>query len=144
MYAVCARQPNPCACQMSELEPVEVYLMTTYESADEFFKSKSDTMLAADDLQGHEVKVEIESYEFREFPDQTKMILSFKNREKQLALNKTNGKAIRAGLGDHFADWLGQEIILYPTTTEFNNQTVPCIRVRIPAKVATDDSEIPF
>jgi len=117
--------------------------MTTYENADEFFASKSN-MLAAEDLKGHEVNVEIESYDFKTFNDgETKMILTFKDREKKLSLNVTNGRAIRSGLGANFKDWIGKKILVYPTTTEYNNKTVPCVRVRMVPTEGFDD-DIPF
>ena len=112
-------------------------------SANEFFSSASD-MLKAGDLKGRDVEVEIESYEIKDFDDQSKMILSFKGKDKKLALNKTNGRTIAAGLGDNIDSWKGKKIILFEATTDFGGKIVPCIRVRMLPKESVGDDDIPF
>jgi hypothetical protein len=59
-----------------------------------------------------------------------KGVLFFAEVQRGLVLNKTNVLRIVAQLGNETDDWQGSKITLYPTETEFNGKTVPCIRVR--------------
>ena len=96
----------------------------------------------ADDLEGDEVTLTIASYIIKEFEQedkktgehytQRKPIVSFKETDKTLVLNKTNRDAIAYGLGTKEMDeWVGKKITLFPTVTSFGNDTVPCIRIRV-------------
>lgn len=50
---------------------------------------------------------------------------------KRLFCNKTNATTIFQVTGtEHFEDWPGHKVVLYPTTTQRGRETVPCIRVR--------------
>lgn len=87
-----------------------------------------------------------------------KPILYFKGKEKGVVLNKTNSNMIATLTGSRDTDdWVGCQIRIYATTTEFGGETVECIRVKgiggaqrqapkpEPAAVAEmDDSDIPF
>lgn len=59
-----------------------------------------------------------------------KPIVKFVGKEKGLALNKTNAKAIAGMYGDHTREWKGKLIAIYVTTTSSPEGTVDCIRVR--------------
>lgn len=59
-----------------------------------------------------------------------KPILFFAGKEKGMACNKTNAKAIAAMYGNDVSQWVGKRIALYPTTTSFGSEQVECIRVR--------------
>lgn len=59
-----------------------------------------------------------------------KPFVKFEGREKKLALNKTNGKAIATMYGPDTSKWEGKPIAIYATTTEFNGEQRECIRVR--------------
>jgi hypothetical protein len=59
-----------------------------------------------------------------------KPILYFEGKEKGMAINKTNGKAIAAIYGAKTEKWIGQPIAIYATTTQFGSEVVECIRVR--------------
>lgn len=113
---------------------------------DEVYPSASNS-LKADDLKGHEVKAVISGYEVKDFDQdgkkQQKAVLSFEGKEKTLVLNKTNGRRIADAFGSDLDGWKGNEIIMYPDKTDFGGNLVDCIRVRIPAKEAFDDT-IPF
>mgnify|MGYP000235814504 CR=1 FL=1 len=109
------------------------------------------TTLRASDLQGKARKVQIESYELRDFEDDgkksRKAVLSFVGKEKGLAVNKTNANIIAQNVGsDDLDDWIGREIILYPTRVDFGGQMVDAIRVKeqIPEVADGPDDEIPF
>lgn len=59
-----------------------------------------------------------------------KPLVKFVGKEKSLALNKTNAKAIASMYGDHTRDWRGKWIALYVTQTSSPEGNVDCIRVR--------------
>jgi hypothetical protein len=61
-----------------------------------------------------------------------KYILRFKETDKELILNKTNAKAVAKLLHEPKAvNWIGERIILKPTTCEAFGEIVDCIRVDI-------------
>lgn len=110
---------------------------------DEVYVSTSNA-LKAEDLRGNEVKVIISGSEMKQFDNGKKIILSFKDKEKTLVLNKTNARKIGDKFGNNTDDWNGKEIILYPDKTEFQGKLVDCIRVRPSLPVADFDDDIPF
>jgi hypothetical protein len=59
-----------------------------------------------------------------------KPMVSFKETDKKLGLNKTNGRTIATLYGSDTDGWLGKRVTLYATTTEFGSETVECVRVR--------------
>jgi hypothetical protein len=64
---------------------------------------------------------------------QTKTVVYFVGTRKKLPLNRTNWNAIADATGEEDSDhWPGHKIELYPSTTEMNGKTLPCIRVRTP------------
>ena len=99
----------------------------------EVYESSSN-YLKADDLKGKTVLVKINNIEVHEFENEGKkkkqIVLSFVGKEKVLGLNVTNANSIAKILGDDTDEWLGGEIKIYPTTTDFGDKkNVPCIRV---------------
>jgi hypothetical protein len=107
--------------------------------------------LKASDLQGKARKLVISDYEIREFDDNgkkvRKAVLTFKDKEKGMVLNKTNAQIIAHNLGDEDLDtWVGKEIIIYPTKVQFGDGMVDAIRVReeIPDVADGPDDDIPF
>lgn len=71
-----------------------------------------------------------------------KPVVYFKGKEKGLALNITNVKAIGGMYGYKVEDWIDKRITLYPTTCQFGSDTVECIRVR-PTKPGAKAVEMP-
>lgn len=61
-----------------------------------------------------------------------KPIVHFKEYAKPLALNKCNGKAIATLYTNETNNWVGKQVVLYPSQTQFGLETVDCIRVRAP------------
>lgn len=59
-----------------------------------------------------------------------KPFIKFMGKDKKLALNKTNGKAIATMYGPNTDEWAGKYIAIYATTTEYNGEQRECIRVR--------------
>ena len=109
----------------------------------------TSSFLRADDLKGSTVRLiisEIGQHTFDEgTPKQkTQITLSFKDKEKQLGLNVTNARLIANELGDDTDMWVGKEIKLYPTKTDFGGEMVDCIRVVQEAPPEADFDTIPF
>lgn len=66
---------------------------------------------------------------------ETKPVVYFAGKTKGLVLNKTNAKRIVEITGSPDTDhWKGHQITLYATETEFQGETVDCIRVKPPVK----------
>ena len=121
--------------------------------------------LKADDLQGRQVPVVIESYAMEDIGDDHKPVLRFVGKSKSVVLNKTNATTIAEGYGEEMDNWIGKKLILYPTKTFYAGKQVPCLRIMLPANAPTgtapaasaaakpselfeppsdDDSNIPF
>lgn len=86
-------------------------------------------------LQGRDVVVEIArvvgAEVIGEGGKKSKMpVLFFKDKELPLALNKTNGKTVASMYGKDTSKWVGQKLVLYPTTTTKGKEVVDCIRVK--------------
>jgi|SRR5689334_8541984 len=89
--------------------------------------------LKADDLQGREVTVVIDSWESETLGEETRPVLYFVGKQKGLVLNKTNANMVAEIAGtDEMNDWQGLRITIYPTRTDFQGKRVPCIRVKEP------------
>lgn len=91
--------------------------------------------LKASDLEGKPRLVTIKKFTEEKLQGETfpKPAVWFKEEEKALILNITNGKKIEqiCGTGDPDG-WTGKRIVIYPTETELRGETVDCIRVRAP------------
>ena len=92
--------------------------------------------LAASDLRDQEATVSIKDVAIEEVgrDKDRKPVLYFKGKEKGLILNRTNANTIEAVFGDEMDDWIGAEIILYPTMAEFGGKQVAAIRVKMPRR----------
>ena len=103
--------------------------------------------LKASDLQGKEVKVEIDDCRMEDVAgdgSEEKPVLYFKGKNKGLVMNKTNAGKLEVAFGDDTEHWSGRTIILYPDVTQFQGRTVDCLRVRVPAPKAADGEPTPF
>lgn len=99
------------------------------------FPSKT---LKAGDLNGNNVTVVIAHVEVERVGSgkdaETKPVVYFRGKSKGLVLNKTNSRRITEIAGTPETDeWKGVTIILYPTETEYQGETVDCIRIKKPA-----------
>jgi hypothetical protein len=85
--------------------------------------------LHAADLKGKKVTVRISDVSLEELVGdkgpQVKGLMSFEGKDKQFALNKTNGILIKAMFGRKLADWVGKRITLFEDTWDGE----PCLRV---------------
>jgi len=89
--------------------------------------------LSAADLQGREILTTMADVRMEEVGGDPKMVLYFQGAQKGLVLNKTNANNISDVYGPETGAWFGQQIIVYPTTTDFQGRTVACIRVKRPS-----------
>jgi hypothetical protein len=99
------------------------------------------------DLNGKRVEVIVEKVESEELNGKKKLVLSFKDRKKSLALNKTNANIIADSLGRDAARWCGQAIILSPGRVSFQGTMVDSVVASVPAPPASPDGAdeaIPF
>lgn len=91
--------------------------------------------LKADDLQGNNVTVTIESVRMEEIgmgqQKETKPVIKFLGKEKLLVCNKTNWNTIIKLHGDETDDWAGKKIILSPREVEYQGEMVLSIRVSL-------------
>ena len=85
--------------------------------------------LKAGDFKGKPVTLTISEVRLEELVGdkgpQVKGVISFKQTEKQWALNKTNGLCLRAMFGRKVQEWVGKRVTLYPAV--WNGDL--CIRV---------------
>ena len=123
-------------------------------NVDEIYPNAKGSHLKASDLNGKEIKATIDGYEIVEFPNEKgiekKVVLKFTKTDKTLVMNKTNSRAIAGAFGGEIDGWIGKEINIFPTTTDYAGTTVDCIRVRPELEKAgfddgfDQDSSIPF
>jgi hypothetical protein len=59
-----------------------------------------------------------------------KWIVFFRERDKGLVLNKTNASSISSIYGDDTDEWIGQQVVLYPTEVDFQGKKTEAIRVK--------------
>ena len=73
---------------------------------------------------------------------ETKPVAYFEGRKKGMVLNKTNSRKIAQIAGSpETEDWVGTEIAIYPTETEFGGESVECIRIKAPKGTRTVTAE---
>ena len=89
--------------------------------------------LKASDLDGKPHLVTVKRFSVEEIGDGKKPVVWFREMEKGLGLNITNGKKIESICGSSDpANWIGKRVVVFPTETEFKGETVDCVRVRAP------------
>jgi hypothetical protein len=110
----------------------------------DYYKTEGKWLKAADlgDKKHRVVIIGLEEVDFKQ--DGKKMAVRFENKAKGLVLNVTNAKSIAAQHGDDMDTWIGKEITIFPTTTEFNGEDKPCIRIEQDVPEATQDDDIPW
>jgi hypothetical protein len=88
--------------------------------------------IEAAELNGEEKVVTIKSVNFSEVGKEkvTKGIIYFEEFDRGMVVNRTNLKRVIAHHGNETDSWVGKELTLYPSETDWQGQTVPCIRVR--------------
>lgn len=89
----------------------------------------SDFLKAAD-LQDRPHILAMSNVQMEKVGDDTKPCVYFQGKQRGLLLNKTNANTISAIYGTNTEGWMGQNIEIFPTTTDFQGKLVDCIRVR--------------
>lgn len=95
----------------------------------------NDKFLKAPDLKGRKIAVRIESYTVEDFKDfsgtsKRQIVLKFHGAQKVLGLNKINTKMIASMYGEEADDWIGKEVLLFPSKTQnATGAIVDCIRI---------------
>lgn len=75
--------------------------------------------------------------------DRTRGVLTFRETDKQLVLNSTNGQCIRAMFGRKVPDWIGKRVTFVPERDRFGREVVDAIRIAgSPDLSAPIDAEI--
>lgn len=59
-----------------------------------------------------------------------KPVVYFRETDKGVVLNKTNGLSIASLYGDETDSWTDKQVQLYPDRVLFGNEMKPCIRIR--------------
>lgn len=106
--------------------------------------------LEPDDIDGKTAVLTILSAEARNFaPDgkgeEFKIVLTFEEfpadddadpptKEKEYIVNATSYKTLVAKLGDNYDAWVGEPVVMQPTTTTFGNQTFEKVHVASPER----------
>lgn len=85
------------------------------------FKGKNVTLTV--------VAVDVEKLPQDKGGDRVRGILSFKETDMQLVLNKTNGICVRAMFDRKPQDWVGKRITFAPEKDKFGREVVDAIRV---------------
>lgn len=82
------------------------------------------------DLKGTPRTLSIRDVSVEKIGDDTKPVIWFVGAQKGFGLNKTCASMLERLFGPETNAWIGQNVVLYPTTTEFKGDVVDCIRVR--------------
>jgi hypothetical protein len=94
----------------------------------------SKPYVGAWDLEGKEVTVTITEVKAGSLvmngKTDKKPIVHFKESDKGLVCNATNGKTIAGLYGTKTEAWIGKKITLYASTTSVGGETKDCVRVR--------------
>jgi hypothetical protein len=100
--------------------------------------------LKASDFKGQKVTMTIADAWLEELEGEDgkelKATVAFKERPKELVLNRTNGEAIKAMFGRKLADWNGKRVTLFPSVVTERGMLKgqPCIRVYGSPDIAHD------
>jgi len=91
--------------------------------------------LKAADLQGRDWPLTIAGIQQEDVSGQgepeMKWVVYFRGGQKGLVLNVTNATTIADQLGDETNAWMGRQVTLFPTQTDFQGKQVACIRIRL-------------
>lgn len=96
-------------------------------------------------LQGKTATLTIAQVKLEEMPDEkgkdgkrVKGVVSFRERELELVLNKTNGECLKGMFGRRTGAWEGKRITIYPKIVEAFGEEVLAIRIMGSPDIAQD------
>jgi hypothetical protein len=101
------------------------------------------TLLKAEDIKGHEVKLVIEDVTIEEVGDEKKPVIRFKGKEKRMQLNRTNAELLAGFYGDDTEAWKNQEVTLVTERVMYQGKMVDGLRFRIPNGAASGAVKTP-
>lgn len=83
---------------------------------DELFPGR---FLKSGEFKGKDVCLTIKDIRLEDLPQEggktrKRGIIAFRESEKELVLNRTNGECIKAMFGRHTRNWIGKRIVFYP------------------------------
>ncbi len=95
---------------------------------DELYPSR---FLKSEDVEDGPVQFTIASIKPEQLNGERKVVCSFKDSDKQLVVNKTNGRALAKMYGNDTRNWLGKPVTLVATEVDFKGDLVPAIRIKV-------------
>ena len=113
--------------------------MPTNASYDDVYKAR---WLKSDDLPDEDLILTIKDVNDEEVGEdrEVKFILSFRELEKELILNKTNARTLADRFGKDPSTWIGKRIALYSSEVSFAGKMTLAIRIRMKAPVAAPNA----
>ena len=101
----------------------------------------SSNRLKAEHVQGRDYRLTItdapvENCARRGERDDNKIVLYFHQTEKTMPLNVINKNTVKELYGNISEEWVGKQITLFQTMTEYDGKRVQCIRIRTAAELA--------
>jgi len=101
--------------------------------------------LKATDLQNQSVTATIENASLEQFNDGKKLVLTLKDKDKAVVLNKTNTLALAAAFGSESNDWPGQRIQITSEFVTYRGQSTRGLKIRplTPGPSAKPGSGVP-
>jgi hypothetical protein len=97
-----------------------------------FFDALPSKYLRASDLDGEDCVVRITGWRL-DSPAEDEaeiVVVDVEEFDKPMRINFTNGCVIAEMYGEEMDDWVGEDIIIFPTTCTFGRDIKDCIRVR--------------
>ncbi len=85
--------------------------------------------------------VEMEDVGGAQTPGEVKPVLQFEEENRGFVLNKTNFAWLADNLGEDSESWIGKQVELYQTETNYGGKLVPCTRIRAAEQQSAD---VPF
>ena len=83
----------------------------------------------AEDLDGGPVNLVISEVEVSDAFDKQALVLSFKDNDRKLRLNKTNAETLIKRAGDDYSKWVGRKIMIAAVPVTYKGKTVGGVRV---------------
>ena len=82
---------------------------------------------------GQELELTVREVKLEEVDDGvSKPVLYFQGKQAGLVLNRVNANTLADVWGAETDAWMGKEVILFRTMTEYQGRRVPCLRLRLP------------
>jgi predicted YcjX-like family ATPase len=110
------------------------------KSVQDFDELYPGRFIKAGDLKGRDWTLTIARVVLEELEGtkkQSKGVIAFRETQKELVLNRTNGECIKAMFGRKLADWTGKRITIYPANIQSDLADI-AIRIKGSPDLAQD------